>query len=185
MNGTEPLSRPTLLAAIAAGRQFDYLPFWGHSGTALRASLSQWYRRPFTVDGVDYASAEHYMMAGKARLFGDGATLERILATDDPSAAKRLGREVQHYDEQSWRQHRFEIVLAGNLAKFGQHRDLHDFLLGTGHQILVEASPVDRIWGIGLAADHPDAANPARWQGDNLLGFALMQVRQQLREQGK
>ena len=87
---------------------------------------------------------------------------------------------IRGFDEQLWAQRRFDLVVTGNLAKFGQHVELRDFLLTTGSRVLVEASPVDRIWGIGLAADHEHAASPEHWRGLNLLGFALMEVRHQL-----
>ncbi len=120
------------------------------------------------------------MMASKARLFGDTATLERILGASHPKQAKDLGRSVADFDEEVWLSQRFDLVVAGNLAKFSQHPSLAEFLLGTGQRLLVEASPVDRIWGIGLAADSPDAQRPEHWRGLNLLGFALMQVRHRL-----
>ena len=120
------------------------------------------------------------MMAAKALLFGDAETADRIRQAPHPEAAKALGREVRGFDEQLWVQRRFDLVVTGNLAKFGQHVELRDFLLTTGSRVLVEASPVDRIWGIGLAADHEHAASPEHWRGLNLLGFALMEVRHQL-----
>ncbi|TAK83678.1 MAG: NADAR family protein [Aquabacterium sp.] len=168
-----------LLQAHGRGQAPDYLFFWGHRGA--KACLSQWFEAAFVVDGLSYASAEHFMMAGKARLFGDDASLRNILAAATPSQAKSLGRAVTGYDEAAWRQHRGEIVRAGNLAKFSQHEALRDYLLSTGDQVLVEASPVDAVWGIGLAHDHPHAPHPPRWPGLNLLGFALMQVREELR----
>src|SRR4029453_9653264 len=117
----------------------------------------------------------HYMMAEKARLFGDEATLKRILAASSPAAAKRLGREVRGFKEAAWAAARSGIVVAGNVAKFGQNPALADFPRTPGERGPVEATPADRIWGIGLAADHADAENPVRWRGLNLLGFALME----------
>ena len=104
------------------------------------------------------------------------------MAAAPPGAAKAIGREVRNFDQQVWERHRFDIVVEGNLGKFGQHEALKEFLLGTSDRILVEASPVDRIWGIGLAADNADAENPNLWKGLNLLGFALMEVRNRLTE---
>jgi ribA/ribD-fused uncharacterized protein len=144
------------------------------------AAARCWWPVPFIVDGVTYSSAEHYMMAAKALLFGDSATAERIQTAPHPGAAKKLGREVRGFNEQRWAQRRFDLVVTGNLAKFGQHPDLRDYLLGTGSGIIVEASPQDRIWGIGLAADDERARSPQHWRGLNLLGFALMEVRHQL-----
>jgi ribA/ribD-fused uncharacterized protein len=174
-----------LLRVIGGGGQPDYLLFWGHqpppAGGVGEGCLSQWWPAAFTADGVSYASAEHYMMAAKARLSGDAEAVGKILAAPDPGVAKALGRQVRGFDEQRWAEHRFDVVVAGNMAKFGQHRQLRDFLVGTGRRVLVEASPRDRVWGIGLAADDERAESPERWPGLNLLGFALMEVRHRLR----
>ena len=175
----------SLQAHLQAGHTPDYLPFWGHrpprDGSVNQSCFSQWFEAPFTIDGTRYASAEHYMMAGKARLFGDQDCLARILAADSPADAKRLGREIAGFDEARWNAERFGIVVDGNTAKFGQNAALGRYLLETGDKVLVEASPVDAIWGIGLAADDPRARSPATWAGLNLLGFALMAARERLR----
>ena len=169
---------------IAAGERFRFLCFWGHrqraDGRPTVACFSQWFPAEFTIDGVSYPTAEHWMMAEKARLFGDDDALARVFKKVDPAHAKAAGRAVRGFDDPVWLRHRFEIVVRGNLAKFGQHPPLRDFLLGTGAQVLVEASPVDPVWGIGLAADDPRAQDPMHWQGLNLLGFALMAVRETL-----
>ncbi|MFF0519267.1 NADAR family protein [Actinomadura nitritigenes] len=156
-----------------------YLFFWGHR-TPGPGYLSQWWPSPFTVDGVTYATAEHYMMAEKARLFSDEETAAAVVAAPHPGAAKDLGRRVRGFDEDVWTAHRTSIVVAGNRAKFTQNAELRDYLAATRSRVLVEASPLDRVWGIGLAADDPRAGNPAEWQGGNLLGFALMTVRDSL-----
>ncbi|WP_082393081.1 NADAR family protein [Nocardia arizonensis] len=117
------------------------------------------------------------MMWRKAMLFDDAATAERVLAAGHSKQAKDLGREVRDFDETVWNRNRFEIVVAGNTAKFDQHPDLGDYLRHTGGRVLVEAGPVDRVWGIGLAADDPRVEDPARWRGLNLLGFALVRAR--------
>jgi ribA/ribD-fused uncharacterized protein len=121
------------------------------------------------------------MMWRKAVLFGDEAMAGRILAAPHPKVAKALGGRVTPFRQEEWDAHRYEIVVAGNLAKFGQDDELRDYLLTTGERVLVEASPMDRIWGIGLGRDDPRAADPRRWRGTNLLGFALMDVREGLR----
>lgn len=170
-----------LLLAIQQGWTPKYLFFWGHQprrdGALDKACLSQWFAAGFTLEGVFYPTAEHFMMAEKARLFGDEATWEQILSAPHPHAAKKLGRQVHPFDENRWQAARFDIVVAGNTAKFSQNNALQSFLQGTRQRVLVEASPVDRIWGIGLAADDPRAALPEQWRGLNLLGFALMDVR--------
>lgn len=169
-----------LRSRFNAGEAMKFVHFWGHqpSRAGVGAScFSQWFDAPFEIEGVRYLTAEHYMMAEKARLFGDEEIRRRVVQASSPGAAKALGREVAGFDEERWRQHRFDIVVRGNQAKFAQHPPLQHFLMQTGRRILVEASPVDRIWGIGLAADHPQVGNPNAWEGLNLLGFALMQVR--------
>ncbi|MBF9142195.1 NADAR family protein [Hymenobacter properus] len=174
-----------LLDQLAQNARVKYLFFWGHQpskdGIITKSCLSQWWVADFTVDNITYRSTEHWMMAEKARLFNDEAALARILAAKSPAEAKKLGREIMAFVPEVWEAHKYEIVKTGNLHKFSQNRELLKFLLSTNDRVLVEASPVDTIWGIGLAADSPDAENPARWQGPNLLGFALMEVRDQLR----
>ncbi|KRV47668.1 hypothetical protein AQ490_04560 [Wenjunlia vitaminophila] len=183
-----PQDVAALLRLEAAGRPPKYLFFYGHEasvdGGVGPGCLSQWWPGDFTVDGVTYATAEHYMMAGKARLFGDERSVERILAAPHPGAAKKLGRQVSPFDEQTWVAHRSEIVVRGNTAKFSQDPALRDYLLGTGNRVLVEASPRDRVWGIGLSATDERAATPSQWRGLNLLGFALMRARAALADAG-
>ncbi|MFE8971430.1 NADAR family protein [Streptomyces albogriseolus] len=179
-------SREALIEAVRAGERVKYLHFWGHrplpDGRIGASCLSQWWPSPFTVDGVEYATAEHWMMAAKARLFGDAEGERRVLAAGHPSEAKKAGRLVRGFDEGIWRRERFGIVVTGSEHKFAAHGGLRSFLLRTGDRVLVEASPVDRVWGIGLAADDEAAADPARWRGPNLLGFALMEARRRLRD---
>jgi ribA/ribD-fused uncharacterized protein len=169
---------------VDGGGQVKMLMFWGHQpsqdGSITKTCFSQWFEASFEVDGTRYLTAEHYMMAEKARLFGDEAARERVLAAANPGAAKAIGREVLGFDNQRWLVHRWDIVVRANVAKFSQNAALRTFLLQTQDRLLVEASPVDAIWGIGLAADDPRAADPAAWEGLNLLGFALMEVRSRL-----
>lgn len=173
----------TDLQVQAQTESLSYLLFWGHQHGAgesvSKSCLSQWYDAPFVVDGVRYATAEHWMMVAKARLF-DPIWVAQILADPDPAAAKAFGRKIKHFNEKTWQQQRFGLVVEGNLAKFSQHPPLQSFLLATAGQVLVEAAPNDRIWGIGLAADDARARQPDAWLGLNLLGFALMAVREQL-----
>jgi ribA/ribD-fused uncharacterized protein len=170
---------------INRGGQARYLYFWGHrpstDGTIIKSCFSQWFEASFEVDGTQYPTAEHLMMAEKARLFSDDDVLQRILVATTPGAAKALGREIKNFEESTWLAHRWQIVVAANYAKFSQNLKLREFLLNTADRVLVEASPVDSIWGIGLAADDPAAGNPNTWNGLNLLGFVLMHVREQLR----
>lgn len=179
-------SREALVEALQAGRRVTYLHFWGHrplpDGRIGASCLSQWWPSPFTVDGVRYATAEHWMMAAKARLFADPEGERRVLAAQHPAQAKKAGRLVRGFDEETWRRERFRVVVEGSVHKFAAHADLRAFLLGTGERVLVEASPVDRVWGIGLAATDERATDPEQWRGPNLLGFALMRARTRLRE---
>jgi ribA/ribD-fused uncharacterized protein len=177
-------SRDALVTALRAGAKVRYLHFWGHrarpDGQVSASCLSQWWPSPFTVDGVTYGTAEHWMMARKARLFGDREAERRALSAKHPSQAKKAGRLVRGFDEAIWERERFAIVVEGSVHKFTAHPDLRAFLLGTGDRVLVEASPVDRVWGIGLPASDEAATDPERWRGPNLLGFALMEARGRL-----
>jgi ribA/ribD-fused uncharacterized protein len=182
-----PLDRASLLASLSSGSTFEYRFFWGHSappGAVTDACFSQWWRSSFELDGGTYSSAEQWMMASKARLFGDEATLAQIMAAHEPEVVKKLGRRVAGFDDATWRASSFDLVTRGNIAKFGQDAALRSHMLSTGDEILVEASPHDTIWGIGLASSAPEARDPARWRGDNLLGFALVKARAALRAGG-
>lgn len=176
-----PISKETLIAAIDAGLKPKYLFFWGHQikdkSNLGKECLSQWYGASFEIDQIIYQTAEHYMMVQKALLFKAHSLADKIIHASHPGEAKRLGREIPLFDEKIWQQHRFEIVVKGNLAKFEQNELLKSFLLKTGDRIIVEASPIDKIWGIGLSQDQVEAIDPKLWVGLNLLGFALMKVR--------
>lgn len=179
-------TRNELISAIDAGRVFEFLFFWGHTpkreGVVDASCLSQWFPRAFEIDGVWYATAEHFMMASKAKLFADEKAHAAILRAKSPAEAKAAGREVKNYDDAKWDRARFDAVVRGNVAKFGQHDDLRKFLLSTGDRVLVEAAPRDTIWGIGMGASNPVAKDPSKWRGRNLLGFALMEARAKLRD---
>jgi len=123
---------------------------------------------------------EQYMMAEKARIFGDEEILEEILKNKNPKQIKALGRKVRNFDEEVWKKKRYSIILNGNYAKFIQNKELRRFLVETKNRVLVEASPYDKIWGIGMAADDENVENPLQWKGQNLLGFALMEVREEI-----
>jgi ribA/ribD-fused uncharacterized protein len=142
--------------------------------------FSQWYPCTFVVDGNTYSCAEQYMMRGKAVLFGDHAIAAQILAAPHPRDHKALGRKVASFDDAIWRREREAIVLAGNRAKFTQNPELRALLVATRGTELVEASPRDRIWGIGLGADDPRARDRAQWRGANLLGKILTALRDEL-----
>lgn len=164
----------------------EYLFFWGHNpkkeNVVDKSCFSQWFPSSFEVDNIVYYTAEHWMMAKKALLFNDTAIAEEILAVQKPAVAKALGREVKNFDGSIWNENAYSIVVEGNYHKFNQNKELKQFLINTGNKIIVEASPVDPIWGIGLAHDVKEATNPFNWEGTNLLGFALMEVRDILKE---
>ena len=179
-----PFSREALLAAIDRGLRPDYLFFWGHTakpGTEGKECLSQWFPAAFTEHGVLYPTAEHYMMAAKARLFEDADALAAILVARTPAEAKKLGRGVRGFVDTVWKQHCVSIVVSASVLKFGQNPQLCSFLGATGDRVVVEASPRDRIWGIGMSQNNPSARVPSQWRGQNLLGFALMAARYQLK----
>jgi len=180
-----PYDRTWLESQYRAKSRPNYLFFWGHQASkdgALTAScFSQWWPATFKIADEVYPTAEHWMMASKARLFRDEDTARNIIRAGSPKQAKGLGRQVKGFVEADWDWEKRRIVTEGNLAKFSQNHLLLNFLLSTGDKVLVEASPVDRIWGIGLATDDDNARNPLKWRGENLLGFVLMDVRDALR----
>lgn len=166
------------------GPRPKYVFFWRHEaerpGEIAPFCLSNWYPAAFEIDGVPYPTTEHFMMAEKARLFDDREVLEQILAADHPGAVQKLGRQVRGFRNEPWNERRREIVVRGVAAKFSQNAELGDYLAGTKKRVLVEASPHDRIWGIGLSKDDPRAQSPLEWRGLNLLGFALMEARDRI-----
>lgn len=176
--------REKLLARIAANESLEFVFFWGHrplaDGTIGPSCCSQWFDAGFTLDDVHYATAEHYMMAEKARTFGDIEAAEQILVATSPEDVKKIGRRVKNFNAEIWSERSVDVVVRGNIAKFSQNKRLGEWLRATGSKVLVEASPEDAIWGIGLHRDDPRATDPKVWPGKNLLGFAIMSVRDQL-----
>lgn len=167
--------------AIAKGESFDYWLFYGHKespdGQMTDCCFSQWFPALFEVERQTYPTAEHYMMAKKADLFNDPEMLENILVCKTPKEAKIFGRRVLNFDAAVWEEKRCQIVVDANLAKFTQNPKMKEVLLSSAPKVLVEASPRDRIWGIGMGKGNSDALDPSKWRGKNLLGFALMEVR--------
>ncbi len=140
--------------------------------------FSQWHPCKFRVNGMEFNCAEQFMMHGKAILFGDVEVAQKILETATPKEQKALGRKVRNFDEAIWALFREGIVYTASYAKFTQNFELQEVLLATKGTTLVEASPRDRIWGIGLGADNPKAQTRAEWRGQNLLGETLTRVRE-------
>ena len=142
--------------------------------------LSQWFPALFEVDGITYNCAEQYMMAMKAKLFGDTEIQEQIMSTSDPRHQKALGRQIKGFNPDVWNKVAKEIVFIGNLAKFSTPR-LKNTLISTGDSELIECNPNDKIWAIGLDIENPDRFDKAKWQGTNWLGETLMRVREELK----
>ncbi|WP_095158161.1 NADAR family protein [Pseudomonas sp. Irchel 3E13] len=142
--------------------------------------FSNWYISDFEVKGVRFNCVEQMMMFCKAKLFGDELTASKIMAATHPRDQKALGRCVVGYDDDAWSERRGRIVARGCYAKFSQSLVLRDALLATGNTVLVEASPYDCIWGVGLAEHDPRVLDPSQWKGLNLLGIALTDVRAKL-----
>ena len=163
----------------------EIIYFWGHTPNPkkmTKACFSQWYDVYFEIDGIQYHTTEQYMMASKARLFGDENMFAKIMNATTPFEYKKLGRKVKGFDATIWDENKLDIVVEGNKAKFGQNPNLKEFLLATGDAILVEASPFDKIWGIGMDIETALNGGVEDWDGANLLGCALMEVRDWLNE---
>jgi ribA/ribD-fused uncharacterized protein len=188
MSPDHPRTIDELCQLEREGRVFDFLFFWGHqpeAGGVSKGCLSQWWPSSFVIHEKSYPTSEHYMMEQKANLFRDFETATQILQVKDPAEAKSLGRQVRSFNETIWRQHRLGIVRRGTAAKFSQNVELATYLVSTSPMILVEASPLDKVWGIGMSAEDPRARKPSAWLGRNLLGFALMDVRHTLLHETK
>lgn len=178
-------TRESIIQRYNTGEELNIIAFWGHTPNPkkmTKACFSQWYDCRFEVDGVRYHTTEQFMMAQKAILMCDVVTYAKIMAASEPKEYKALGREVQFFNAAAWDYAKYNIVLQGNLAKFSQNPELFAFLDSTGDSVLVEGSPYDDIWGLKLGIDDPRIKNPNEWQGENLLGFALMETRDILRE---
>lgn len=177
-----PTESPTHADLYEVTVRGNFVLFWG-------GWPSQWYPEgersalpaSFVVDGIKYPFAETWMMAEKARLFGDDKTLAKILKAKYPRAVKELGREVTPFSPSKWDRVSPRVVYEGNLFKFGQNAGLRRLLMATGDKTIVEASPDDTLWGIGMYMSDPRATQPRKWLGKNLLGKALMKVRKTLR----
>ena len=172
-------TKSDLIADYKKKKRLKYIFFYEHAeskGSITKACFSQWYPSKFTVDNITYNSTEQYMMAQKALLFNDEKIYNEILKANHPKQFKALGRQIAKFNEDVWGEHKYKIVLEGNLAKFSQNENMKKFLLSAKNKILVEASPYDKVWGIGLSADTNNIENPLTWKGENLLGFVLMEV---------
>lgn len=166
----------------------EIIYFWGHTPNPkkmTKACFSQWYDVYFEIDGIRYHTTEQYMMASKARLFGDKDMLDEIMNAATPSEYKSLGRKIKGFEPTLWNEKKLDVVVEGNKAKFSQNPNLKEFILSTNDAILVEASPFDTIWGIGMDRETALNSNVDDWTGENLLGCSLMEVRDWLRNMEK
>ncbi|MHA2427588.1 MAG: NADAR family protein, partial [Candidatus Hermodarchaeia archaeon] len=152
--------------------------------------FSQWLRADMEIDGVFYNCCEQYMMAEKARLFGDQEALEQIMATSEPKEQKAWGRKVQGFVKEEWERIEengkpfcWNAVYKANYHKFTQNKGLRHELFSTAGTTLVEASPYDDVWGIKLGEEDPRALDRSQWQGTNWLGEVLTQLREDLMEE--
>lgn len=151
-----------------------YTFFWG-------GPFSQWAPSEILIDGVMYNCCEQYMMAQKALVFKDIETHDEIMKTPHPADQKALGRKIKNFDKVTWEAIAKSVVYRANTAKFNQHKHYYDDLMATGETLLVEASPEDPIWGIGLSENDPRALDEAQWLGTNWLGEIITHVREDLR----
>lgn len=185
------LKEPPAVVLTLSSEKDNCILFWGHTkgeGTVGKECLSQWYPCKFkepivdnegkVVQEVHYFCAEQYMMAHKALLFNDLESFNEICEATTAKQCKELGRGVKSFDQKIWDEYKEEIVVVGNYHKFSQNPDLAEYLKSTEGKVLVEASPYDRIWGIGFDRDNA-FTNRSKW-GQNLLGKALMVVRENL-----
>lgn len=153
----------------------EYEFFWSNN-----SPFSQWHKAKFELNDIEYTSAEQFMMAKKAELFEDNEIKEQILSTNNVRKQKELGRKVKRFDEEIWNINKIKIVYIANNLKFSQNHELKSNLLETKGKYIVEASPVDAIWGIGIAPDDPRRFNRNNWRGQNLLGKVLTQLREDI-----
>jgi ribA/ribD-fused uncharacterized protein len=166
-----------LLRREESGAKIEFM-FFGNRGSPASPTSESLFR----ADGFRFFCADQYLMVKKAELFGDTRSLTTLLGLIDPDEALRLGRRVLPFDERRWAANRYRIAVAGNLAKFSSTAELTMWLGRTEDRVLVAAYPDDPVWGMGLASFHSDVAYPSRWPGLNLLGFALMDVRDRIRQ---
>ena len=181
-DGTPKYTRQGL---VASGKKHNFIYFSEHKrqfrNRLCPSCFSQWYPSKFAVGSRSFSCAEQYMMDAKAALFGDKEAQDRIMEAERPSEHRAIGRTVRGFDPGTWDKMKYTIVVNGNWRKFSQNQALKHFLLETGDAVLVETDPNDTVWWIGFGAEAPQAADPAKWRGENLLGFALMEVRDELR----
>ncbi|MDA0022653.1 NADAR family protein [Brachyspira hyodysenteriae] len=183
-NKEQKYSLEKLRKDFNSGKKIDFLFFYGHTNDkkeVTKSSLSQWYIKDFRDNDLVFNCMEKYMMYNKALLFDDKDIANEILNNNQPKAIKELGRKVKNFNDELWDKMKYKIVFTGNYYKFSQKTDLRNFLISTKNKVLVEASPYDKVWGIKMKYDDENIENPFYWKGENLLGFALMEVRDEIK----
>ena len=181
-NIIQKYSVKNLIGQYNKGKKIKYVFFWNTDKINLSTGcFSQWQNSYFEADGYEYCCAEQYMMGQKALLFNDKESFEKILSAKHPKTIKALCIQVRNFDGTEWDKIKYKIVLNGNFYKFIQNNEMMEMLISTGNKVLVEASPYDKIWGIGLDENNEKIKDPNYWRGENLLGFALMEVRDVLK----
>ena len=172
-----------LIIQFNKNKKLQYVFFWKADRINLSIGcFSQWQKSYFEADDYEYCCAEQYMMGQKALLFDDKELFEKILMENHPKTIKALGRQVRNFDGKEWDKIKYKIVADGNFYKFSQNNEMLEILQSTNDKILVEASPYDKIWGVGLDENNEKIYDPNYWRGENLLGFALMEVRDVLKK---
>lgn len=169
---------------LAVHHTDTHLHFYGYELQIPESRLQNWYPSIFSDPkdpSIRFPTNEHYIMYRKALAMSDNATAARILKAATPTEAQKLGREVKNYDSKIWKEMVDQVAEDGNYLKFSQIEECRSVLLGTGEKVLVEASPVDRNWGIGFRGDEAEGREE-EW-GRNILGKALMRVRERLRKE--
>jgi ribA/ribD-fused uncharacterized protein len=155
----------------------QYVFFWG-------GPFSNWYKSKYKfIDNegtLEFNCSEQQYMAAKALYFGDGESYDKIMESNNPRVQKAIGQKVKNYNDVKWAEYRYAAMLLSVYLKFSQNKDLQKILLDTGDKKIVEASPLDTVWGIGMAVDDPDILDETKWRGQNLLGKALMWTRERL-----
>lgn len=159
------------------GTRIQHIAFFSDKEETDYAVFSQWFESDFKRGEIWYSTMEQYMMSRKAALFGDAQMYAKILKEKNPAEIKKMGRLVKGFNQAIWDAEKYSIVLEGNVLKFAQNEQLKKILLSTGNRVLIEASPYDKIWGVHMPADNPNIMDPNLWEGENLLGFALMEAR--------
>ncbi|NBO22655.1 NADAR family protein [bacterium] len=149
-----------------------------------RGKFSQWVKHPLLIDGVEYCCCEQYMMYQKALIFNDLESAEKIMSTSSPRQHQLLGREIKNFEQSVWDSHKFAVVYKGNYYKYKQNEELKNLLFSfPDNSIFVEASPIDKVWGVGRSVEETECSDPSKWLGINLLGNVLTSVRSVLKNE--